>query len=296
MCAISRSSHHFPKTTWAISFRNRPNCACSRANTSFSTVVWRSPNASARILLGADAFVNARAIVDCRVMRLEYELPRNHVGCDARSSAISQRACDGVEGQPSWFSDIAGISRNRVRHEFLIVDDPRSQRRFPEIATFEDRFPIVRLVDGTLLAHPSTRELAIAVNLQTKPSSGTYDAIVIGGVPRDSLRRCTVRRRVCTRPREDGYDSLHDARRRTQFGSRFRAKLVERSRSESQNVRCHLHDFILFRGRTRSFAPAPHDISPDYGALYLGHSGDSPATNSNRNAISCAVPERRCSS
>jgi thioredoxin reductase (NADPH) len=156
------------------------------------------------VLLGATAFANLKAVTECRVMRLDpFELQALTVGNAAfkalilaammeRLSELSQRAVAQkaeavlVVGR-RW--DVACrdtrtmLARNLVRHEFLVVDDPATRERLPEIERYGDTCPLVKLVDGRLLVQPSARELAAAVGLQTVPALEAYDAIVIGGGP-----------------------------------------------------------------------------------------------------------------
>lgn len=76
------------------------------------------------------------------------------------------------------------LARNRVRHEYLVVENPTVLERIPELARrSEDAYPVVRLIDGTMLVRPSIRDLANAVGPQTMPRAQEYDAIVNGGVP-----------------------------------------------------------------------------------------------------------------
>ena len=63
------------------------------------------------------------------------------------------------------------LARNQVRHEFLVVEDPATRERVPEIERYGENYPLVVLVDGRVLVQPSTRELADAVGLQTAPSA-----------------------------------------------------------------------------------------------------------------------------
>ena len=74
------------------------------------------------------------------------------------------------------------LARNQVRHEFFVVGEPTTDRRFPEASSQRD-FPVVRLLDGELLVQPTTRRLAAAVGLQVKPNAERYDVVIIGGGP-----------------------------------------------------------------------------------------------------------------
>ncbi len=156
------------------------------------------------VLLGADTFANALAVEDCRVMRLDpFDLQGLTVqnkafrelilgAMMARIDEIGQRATEhkaeavaviGHRWDRATREARTLLARNRVRHEYLIVEDPRVAQRFPTIAEHGDRYPLVRLVDLSVLVQPTTRELAIAVGLQIEPATDCYDVIVIGGGP-----------------------------------------------------------------------------------------------------------------
>lgn len=154
------------------------------------------------VLLGADNFANLRAETQSRVMRLDpFDLQALIVqnaafkatilaAMSERLSEIGRRASTRradavvVVGQ-RW--DVPSrnartlLARNRIRHEFLDARNPTTAERIPDLESFGDGYRVVKLVDGRVLVRPSTRDLAIAVGLQTEPSREAYDAIVIGG-------------------------------------------------------------------------------------------------------------------
>ncbi len=157
------------------------------------------------LLLGADAFAGFHAVTDCRVMRLD---PLDFQALTVRSpdfkarmlAALTDRITEIGNRATSRKADavlVVGhrwdqacsqvrtlLARNRVRYEYLVVENPTVLERLPELARRGDgAYPVVRLIDGTVLVQPSIRELANAVGLQTVPQAAAYDAIVIGAGP-----------------------------------------------------------------------------------------------------------------
>lgn len=156
------------------------------------------------VLLGADNFANLRAETESRAMRLDpfdlQALVAQNAAFKAtvlaamseRISEIGRRASTRradaviVVGQ-RW--DVPSrnartlLACNRIRHEFLDAENPTTVERIPDLESYGEAYPVVKLIDGRVLVRPSTRELAIAIGLQTEPSHDDYDAIVIGGGP-----------------------------------------------------------------------------------------------------------------
>jgi thioredoxin reductase (NADPH) len=157
------------------------------------------------VLLGADTFAGLRAVSDARVLRLD---PFDFQALTVRAPAFKATILEAMINRISeigtratarksdavlvvghrWDRDCSRVrtllARNRVRHEYLVVENPSVRERIPELAArTDDAYPVVRLIDGTVLVQPSIRDLANAVGLQTMPSSMEYDAIVIGGGP-----------------------------------------------------------------------------------------------------------------
>jgi len=156
------------------------------------------------LLLSATAFANLRADADSRLLRLDpFDFQAITARNDRFKALILQSAADRIEELSQravakeaeailivghrW--DIACrdtrnvLARNQIRHEFLVVDDPRTRERVPGIDAYGEKYPLVVLVGGRVLVQPSARELAQEIGLQTAPSSGDYDVIVIGGGP-----------------------------------------------------------------------------------------------------------------
>jgi len=72
------------------------------------------------------------------------------------------------------------LNRNQVPFEWLMPDDPACAAI---VAMPAERYPIVRLQDGTSLIAPSLREVAERVGLSVSPKSSEYDVVIVGGGP-----------------------------------------------------------------------------------------------------------------
>jgi thioredoxin reductase (NADPH) len=75
------------------------------------------------------------------------------------------------------------LERNQITFEWVTPDAPDLPTRWPGPRPAEDRLPVLRLADGTLLSRPATRELARLLGLQTSPRLAEYDTVIIGGGP-----------------------------------------------------------------------------------------------------------------
>lgn len=72
------------------------------------------------------------------------------------------------------------LSRNQISFDWLTPDECQAAGvALPD----GDRFPALRLADGSLLFRPPPRELAERIGLQTAPHHAEYDTIIIGGGP-----------------------------------------------------------------------------------------------------------------
>jgi thioredoxin reductase (NADPH) len=74
------------------------------------------------------------------------------------------------------------LARNQISHEWLTPDAPELPARWQDCPPEAD-CPALRLVDGTVLCRPPTRELAGLLGLQTQPRLAEYDTAIIGGGP-----------------------------------------------------------------------------------------------------------------
>jgi thioredoxin reductase (NADPH) len=80
------------------------------------------------------------------------------------------------------------LARNQVPYRWYTADEPEGQRLAEAAGVVPDSagglpLPIVITPDGSALVAPSDAELAGKVGLETTPSTGFYDLIVIGGGP-----------------------------------------------------------------------------------------------------------------
>src|SRR6202000_1543563 len=73
------------------------------------------------------------------------------------------------------------LSANRIPYEW--VDRDREPERVPSFAPKDLGCPAVA-IDGNFFDHaPSVREVADALQLQTKPNSDSYDVVIVGAGP-----------------------------------------------------------------------------------------------------------------
>ncbi|CAB3790199.1 FAD-dependent oxidoreductase [Pararobbsia alpina] len=75
------------------------------------------------------------------------------------------------------------LARNQISYDWMTPDAPELTARWPGSRPTEKDCPALRLVDGTLLSRPATRELAELLGLQTKPRFAGYDTMIIGAGP-----------------------------------------------------------------------------------------------------------------
>jgi thioredoxin reductase (NADPH) len=75
------------------------------------------------------------------------------------------------------------LARNQVPYRWYAADEPEGRRLLEAAEADELALPLVITPDGEALVQPSDRELAGKVGLDTVPSGGFYDLVVIGGGP-----------------------------------------------------------------------------------------------------------------
>lgn len=76
------------------------------------------------------------------------------------------------------------LSGNQVPYQWLDIDtDAEARAMVAAIPEGAARLPIVFLPDGTALTHPSSREIAERIGLQTQANCPFYDVIIVGGGP-----------------------------------------------------------------------------------------------------------------
>src|ERR1700733_2304747 len=154
------------------------------------------------ILLGTQALVSLRAETPCRVARLDRQEFRNLIRASKEASAmILQTMNDRLMRAQKYATTVpssrvlilgtkydadcrdirAFLSANRIPYEF--VDREQEPERVPQFMPRDLGCPAVA-IDGRLLDHtPSVRELAEALQLQTKPNSDSYDLVIVGAGP-----------------------------------------------------------------------------------------------------------------
>jgi thioredoxin reductase (NADPH) len=156
------------------------------------------------VVLNTPFLASLRAAEPSRVVQVEVR--DFHIVAAASpqfAGAVSAAALDRVEGLQDLAAEVSEpevtvvgpqwdkachhlrefLQRNSVEFEWLMPGDPGTDELSPESVGSNRGYPIVRLKDGTLLADPSTRELASAIGLSVIPQQTTYDVVIIGGGP-----------------------------------------------------------------------------------------------------------------
>jgi thioredoxin reductase (NADPH) len=154
------------------------------------------------LLLGTQALVSLRAETPCRVARLERQEFQNLIRDSKEASAmILQTMNDRLMRVQKYATSVpssrvlilgtkydtdcrdirAFLAANRIPFEF--VDRDQEPERVPPYMPRDWGCPAVA-IDGKLFDHaPSVRELAEALQLQTKPNSDSYDLVIVGAGP-----------------------------------------------------------------------------------------------------------------
>ncbi len=156
------------------------------------------------LALGGPFLGSYRAAEATRVMRVEapqyYALAAASPAIPEAIGALARERIGGLQGlaaeAPAPQATIVGdqwesgcyqlrhfLMRNRVTFDWLAPDDPRLPARWSGPLPTPEECPLVRLPNGTTLAHPRLRELAGLVGLPTKASAAHYDTIIVGGGP-----------------------------------------------------------------------------------------------------------------
>jgi thioredoxin reductase (NADPH) len=153
------------------------------------------------VALNTPFLASLRATQPSRVIRIE---PREfHAIASASpevSAAIGAAALDRIEGLqdiaaqepppklmvvgPRWDTACHQLreflQRNQVLYDWVTPDDP-SAASLGSAAT--GPYPVVRLLDGSVIVAPSLRDIAAAVGLSAAPKNNEYDVAIVGGGP-----------------------------------------------------------------------------------------------------------------
>jgi thioredoxin reductase (NADPH) len=154
------------------------------------------------ILLGTQNLVSLRAETTCRIARLERQHVQNLIKDSKEASALIlqtmnerlMRVQEYVSTMPSSRVLILGskydtdcrdirtfLASNRIPYEW--VDREKEPERLPPSMTSDTACPAVA-IDGKLFdSMPTVREVAEALQLQTKPNRDRYDVVIVGAGP-----------------------------------------------------------------------------------------------------------------
>ena len=155
------------------------------------------------LLLGSPAIASIRALQPSRVAQLDNgDFAELYASCSNFAAELSRtmtqrfaRLRDLPQQLPPVSVTIVGhrydiachelrdfLSRNRIAFRWV---DPTRPQRPEEVPAPKagDSYPVVMFADGRRLVTPTLRELADALNLQTRPSATTYDVAIIGAGP-----------------------------------------------------------------------------------------------------------------
>lgn len=153
------------------------------------------------LLLRTPVFNSARAQTHCRIARLD-KLQFFHLIRDSKEARamvlevlgerllrIQERSLSlmtsrvlifGRNRDADCHNIRAFLSANRIPYEW--VDRDSHPERLPTGLSDDPDCPVVS-VDGQLFIEPTTREIAEALQLQTKPNHDSYDVVIVGAGP-----------------------------------------------------------------------------------------------------------------
>jgi thioredoxin reductase (NADPH) len=154
------------------------------------------------LLLGAPVFVSIRAQTPCRVVRLDKQQFHHLIRDSKEASALIMQTLNerlmrvqkriislpasrvfffGRNMDMDCYDLGAFLSANRIPYEW--VDRGRYPEQVPPGVPEDLACPAVS-VDGQLFIQPlTTREIAEALQLQTKPKRHSYDVVIVGAGP-----------------------------------------------------------------------------------------------------------------
>jgi thioredoxin reductase (NADPH) len=158
----------------------------------------------APLLIGTDAPADVRALAPSRLMRVDpidfhVMVAQSPAARDFVTRTIVRRMSTRTEiysqFQMSQAAVVGGrfdfachdirdfLSRNQITFEWLDPTIPGDAEGLTPGDLDAATQPLVILADGRRLIKPSQRELAVALKLQTEPTTDTYDVAIIGGGP-----------------------------------------------------------------------------------------------------------------
>ena len=157
-----------------------------------------------QLVIGTDSTADVRALVPTRLMRID---PIDFQVMIAQSPAalefVTRTVVRRMSTRSEFFAQfqmsqaaVVGdrfdftchdvrefLSRNQITFEWLDPSIPGDIEGLPATDLDPARHPLVILPNGRRITKPSTRDLAVALNLQTEPTTDTYDVAIIGGGP-----------------------------------------------------------------------------------------------------------------
>jgi thioredoxin reductase (NADPH) len=157
-----------------------------------------------QLVIGTDATADVRALGPTRLMRIDpmdfqVMVAQSQAALDFVTRTVIRRMSTRSEFFAQFQMSQAAVlgdrfdflchdirdflSRNQIAFEWLDPTIPSDTEGLPATDLDPATHPLVILPNGRRLITPSTRDLAIALNLQTEPTSDTYDVAIIGGGP-----------------------------------------------------------------------------------------------------------------
>jgi thioredoxin reductase (NADPH) len=156
------------------------------------------------IALGTPLYGGYRASEPSRVMRVGvreyYAVAAASPDIAQKVSALARERIGGMQGIEAeapkprvtlvghrW-DDACGalrqfLARNQITYEWMTPDAPDLPARWPGARPADEKCPVLKLADGTLLSRPTTRDLAAHLGLQTSARLAEYDTVIVGGGP-----------------------------------------------------------------------------------------------------------------
>ena len=171
------------------------------------TLGWRSPGAifgEVPLTLGTPFPGAYRASEPSRVMRINaqqyYALAASASDIPLKIGALARERIGGLQGISAeapkprvtifghrWDSTCTDLrrflARNQITFDWVMPDSPDFLKRWPTESPPDANCAALLLVDGKVMTQPNSREIAQRLGLQTRPSVGDYDIVIIGGGP-----------------------------------------------------------------------------------------------------------------